>query len=308
MKSPASLPIAMLALSAATAPLHAQALPPITLSDLQHVSIISPVFYWNDATDVVRMASATCPKGRAFSGGVSIQKGSAALRILESYPDGESWVVRVVNRQRRNGAQTLQVRAFAVCLLPSARISSVQITQYPRLILQSHPFNLTAGQMGQADRAVCPPGTLVISGGFGRDPRFQAPSNLRMALSFPDTDAWNVRGVSEDTVQPAEVRSHAICLSGGNGLTIQNYNTVQFVSADVTLQSGASAVRQSIDCPDSAAYAIGGGARVLRGRGAAIEMQESFPDSMSSWTVAMTGGANWSGNARIRLYAVCIGP
>jgi hypothetical protein len=298
----------MLALAAATASGGAQTLPPITLSDLRHVSIISPVFYWSDTADVVHMASATCPKGRAFSGGVAIQKGSAALRILESYPDGESWVVRVVNRQRRDNAQALQVRAFAVCLLPSARISSVQITQYPRLILQSHPFNLPAGQMGQADRAVCPPGTLVISGGFGRDPKFQGPSNLRLALSFPDTDAWNVLAVSEDAAQPAEVRSHAICLSGSNGLTIQNYNTVQFVSADVTLQSGADAVRQSISCPDSAAYAIGGGARVLRGRSAAIEMQESFPDSMSSWTVAMAGGADRSGSARIRLYAVCIGP
>jgi hypothetical protein len=308
MKSPASLPITVLALAAAATPLCAQALPPITLSDLRHVSIISPVFYWNDAADVVRMASATCPKGRAFSGGVAIQKGSASLRILESYPDGESWVVRVVNRLRHDGTQPLLVRAFAVCLLPSARISSVQITQYPRLVFQAHPFTLAEGLAGQADRAACPQGTLVISGGFGRDPQFQGPSNLRLALGFPDTDAWNVRAVSEGTAQPVEVRSHAICLSGGNGLTIQNYNTMQFVTADVTLQSGEGAVRQSINCPDSAAYAIAGGARVLRGRSAAIEMQESFPDSMSSWTVAMAGSDDWTGSARIRLYAVCIGP
>jgi hypothetical protein len=294
--------------AAATAPLGAQALPPITLSELPHISIISPVFYWNDASNIVRMASATCPRGRAFSGGLAIQKGSASLRILESYPEGESWVIRVVNRQRRDSTQPLQVRAFAACLLPSARISSVQITQYPRLILQAHPFSLSPGPTGEADRVACPQGTLVISGGFGRAPQSQGPSNLRLALSYPDADAWNVRAVSEGAAQPAEARSHAICLSGGDGLTIQNYNTMQFVTADLTLQSSAGAVRHSINCPDSAAYAIAGGARVLRGRSAAVEMQESFPDSTSSWTVAMAGAADWTGSATIRLYAVCIGP
>jgi hypothetical protein len=29
---------------------------------------------------------------------------------------------------------------------------------------------------------------------------------------------------------------------------------------------------------------------------------------MSSWTVAMAGSDDWTGSARIRLYAVCIGP
>jgi hypothetical protein len=145
MTRQALLLIALGALAATAGPAHAQAVPPISLTQLPHVSIISPVFYWSDAADVVRMASATCPKGRPIAGGVAIQKGSASLRIQETYPDGESWVTRIVNRKTPDSTQPLEVRAFAVCLLPSARVSSIQLSQFPRLTQQSQAFSIPPG-------------------------------------------------------------------------------------------------------------------------------------------------------------------
>ena len=77
----------------------AQSTAPIEVAALPYIEIFSPTFFWNDEADFIRTGSTTCPKGRAITGGMNIQQGKASLRILESYPDGESWVMRVVNRQ-----------------------------------------------------------------------------------------------------------------------------------------------------------------------------------------------------------------
>ncbi len=69
---------------------RAQGIPPIQLSRLPHIAIISPVFYWDSQVDIVRTVSATCPNGRPIAGGIGIEKGNASLRIHESYPDGAS--------------------------------------------------------------------------------------------------------------------------------------------------------------------------------------------------------------------------
>ena len=45
----------------------------------------------------------------------------------------------------------------------------------------------------------------------------------------------------------------------------------------------------------------------IKGRSANIEMQESFPDTPESWTVAVTNrGDKKAGDATVKLYAVCI--
>ena len=130
MKPLGSLPIAalvaFLALAASAGSLRAgQTLEPAGVANLPYVEIFSPTFFWNDEADFIRVGSTTCPKGRAITGGVGIQQGKASLRILESYPDGESWVVRVVNRQKNDSVQSLQVRGFALCMLPAARKVSI---------------------------------------------------------------------------------------------------------------------------------------------------------------------------------------
>ena len=54
-------------------------------------------------------------------------------------------------------------------------------------------------------------------------------------------------------------------------------------------------------------YVLSGGARTVKGRSANVEMQESFPDSPASWTVAVTNrGDKKAGDATVKLYAVCI--
>ena len=99
-----SLPvIAMLLLagsigSLAAQDLPAKDLPPIQLSRLPHLAIISPTFTWDNQSNLVRTISATCPGGRPIGGGIGIEKGNGSLRISESYPDGASWVIRAANR------------------------------------------------------------------------------------------------------------------------------------------------------------------------------------------------------------------
>src|SRR5689334_21807639 len=112
----------------ATGP-FASAAEPIEVAKLPFLEIFSPTFFWSDEADVVRTGSANCPKGRAIAGGLNIQQGQGALRILESYPDGEAWMIRVVNRQRPDNVQSLQVRGFALCMLPAARKASIQMAQ-----------------------------------------------------------------------------------------------------------------------------------------------------------------------------------
>jgi hypothetical protein len=70
----------------------AQSTAPIEVAALPYIEIFSPTFFWNDEADFIRTGSTTCPKGRAITGGMSIQQGKASLRILESYPDGIWWV------------------------------------------------------------------------------------------------------------------------------------------------------------------------------------------------------------------------
>ena len=124
------------------------------MAKLPYIEIFSPTFFWNDEADFVRTGSTTCPKGRAITGGLSIQQGKASLRILESYPDGESWVMRVVNRQKPDNVQSLQVRGFALCMLPAARKASVLMAQQSKLLHVSSRFALPSGFV-ERDR---PPG------------------------------------------------------------------------------------------------------------------------------------------------------
>lgn len=303
--------LAVILLIGSASALAAQAIPPIQLSRLPHLAIISPVFYWDNQVDIVRTVSATCPSGRPISGGLSIEKGNGSLRIHESYPDGATWVTRAVNRRTATPAQPLQVRAFAVCLLPIARRDSVQIAQYPRLLQLSHRFALTPGDITTAERQACTQNTLVISGGMGLDPEFKGRSLVRMELSYPDRWAWNIRATNgADAGQPpAGVQIFGICLGNDDGLSIQDYQTIDFIEATVTVKPNDGAIRQSMACRNASARSIAGGARVARGANAAIEMQESFPDAPASWTVAVTNrGRGNAGDATVKLYAVCISP
>jgi hypothetical protein len=308
MKS-ASLAAVLLVGSAGA--LAAQGIPSIQISRLPHIAIISPVFYWDGQVDIVRTVSATCPNGRPIAGGLSIEKGNASLRIHESYPDGATWVMRAVNHRTAAAPQPLQVRSFAVCLLPVARRDSVQLAQYPRVLQLSHRFALPPGDITTAERQACAQNTLIISGGMGLDPEFKGRSLVRMELSYPDKWGWNVRAINgADAAQPtADVRVFGICLGNDEGLSIQDYQNVDFVEATVTVKSGDGAIRQSIGCRNALARSIAGGARVMRGANAAVEMQESFPDAPGSWTVAVTNRARGNtGDATVKLYAVCISP
>jgi hypothetical protein len=311
MRSPLPLAIATLLWAGAAGPAAAQGIPPIPLARFPHIAIISPVFFWEAKVDVVRTVSATCPQGRPIAGGISVQRGNGSFRIRESFPDGSSWVIRVVNRREIPDAQPLQVRAFAVCLLPVARTDSMQITQYPRLLHLSRRFALPPGDVTTAERQACAQNALVISGGMGLDPEFKGQARPRLELSYPDKWGWNIRTINGvDSGQPgAEARVHGVCLGTEEGLNIQNYQTVQFAEATVTVKPGQNAVRQSVRCREPSAHAIAGGARVTRGANASIEIQESFPDAAGSWTVAVANpGAGAKADAAVALYAICIAP
>ena len=312
MKISGSLLIAVLALTGAADSLRAQtaqSTEPIEVAKLPFIEIFSPTFFWNDEADFVRTGSTTCPKGRAITGGLSIQQGKASLRILESYPDGESWMMRVVNRQKPDHVQSLQVRGFALCLLPAARKASVLLSQQTRLLHVSTRFGVPSGFASTAGRQACPQGSLVIAGGFGIDPDYRGPSAPRLELSYPDPNGWNVRAVNGAPASGpgADGRAYAVCLGTKEGADIRYFQNVFFASADVTVKADQGVVRQSVPCRDQGAYVLAGGSRTLKGRSANIEMQESFPDSPSSWTIAVTNrGDKKAGDATVRLYAVCI--
>jgi hypothetical protein len=295
-------------------PAAAQSLPPIEISALPHIVIFSPEFYWSNTPDAVRMASATCPKGRAIAGGLSIRQGSASLRIQDSYPDGASWVVRFAVRRGEGAAspaQILRVRGFALCLLPVSRDFSVPFTEYPRLLYQSSPISIPRGGASTAGRQACPDGTLVISGGVGWESDQPASARLRMELSFPDPHGWNMRAANDANAAgpTADARVHAVCISKTDGVDISKHQTVSFVHADVTLKPDGSTLRQAVVCPEPQAYALGGGFRVMRGKNATVELRESFPDRPSSWTIAVSNRtARDVGSATVRLYAVCLKP
>jgi hypothetical protein len=306
-----AVPAAVWALAGAVRPLQAQtaqSTAPIEVAALPYIEIFSPTFFWNDEADVIRTGSTTCPKGRAITGGVSIQQGKASLRILESYPDGESWVMRVVNRQKPENVQSLQVRGFALCLLPAARKASVLLSQQSRLLHVSGRFGLPSGFASATGRQACPQGSLVISGGFGLDPEYRGPASPRLELSYPDPNGWNVKATNgaPATGPAADARAYAICLGTKEGVDIRNFQNVYFVAQDVTVKADNGTARQSIGC-GAGSYVLSGGSRTVKGRSANVEMQESFPDSPGSWTVAVTNrGDQKAGEAAVKLYAVCI--
>jgi hypothetical protein len=312
MKPSRTLLIAVLALTGTAGSLYAQTAQsnaPIELASLPYLEIFSPTFFWNDDANFVRTGSTTCPKGRAITGGVSIQQGKASLRILESYPDGESWVTRVVNRQKPDSVQSLQVRGFALCLLPAARKASVLMVQQTRLLHVSSRFGLPSGFASATGRQACPQGSLVISGGFGLDPEHRGPAAPRLELTYPDPNGWNVKAINgaPATAPAAEARAHAVCLGSKEGADIRGFQNIYIVDKDVTVKADNGDARQSVGCASEGAYVLAGGARTVKGRTANIEMQESFPDSPASWTVAVTNrGDNKSGDATVKLYAVCI--
>jgi hypothetical protein len=299
----AAVAIAGLAGNAAAGPTD-----PIEIAQLPYVEIFSPTFFWDDKADFVRVGSTTCPKGRAITGGLNIVQGKASLRILESYPDGESWVVRVVNRQKPAKVESLQVRGYALCMLPAARKVSVLMGQHTRLLHASTKFGLPAGYISGNGRQTCPRDSVVISGGFGLDPGYRGPNNLRLELSYPDPEGWNVRAVNgaDASGAAADVRAYAVCLGSKEGVDIRNYQNVYFVDADMAVKADNGMARQSIGCGDQG-YVLSGGSRTIRGRSAMVETQESFPDTPSSWTVAVTNRADKKGgDATVKLYAVCI--
>lgn len=314
MKPTGPLLIAILVLSASAGSLQAQRVQPaqpVDVSKLPFIEIFSPTFFWSDAADFVRVGSTTCPNGRAVAGGVSIRKGHASLRILESYPDGESWVMKVVNRQRPAKVASLQIRGFALCMLPAARRVSVMVTQYTRMLHLSDRFALAPGWVSATGRRGCPKGGLPVSGGFGLDRANRGPALPRLELSYPDPTGWNVRAVNGAAAPgpAAEARAYVVCLGNNDGASIRDYRTVYFVTTDVTVRRGNGVTRQSVGCGNERAYALAGGARTIHGRSALVEMQESFPDTLTSWTISLINrGGRRDGNATVRLYAVCIGP
>jgi hypothetical protein len=301
--------IVTLALASATGWFAAaHAAEPIQVAKLPFLEIFSPTFFWSDEADVVRTGSTNCPKGRAIAGGLSIAQGQASLRILESYPDGESWMMRVVNRKKPDAVQSLQVRGFALCMLPAARKASVQMSQQTKLLHVSSRFGLPAGFASTTSRQACPQGALIVSGGFGLDPEYKGPAAPRLELNYPDPNGWNVRAVNGEpgSAEAAQARTYAICLGTKEGADIRDYQTVFTVEKDVPVAADNGTARQAVGCGDGA-YVLGGGTHTIKGRSANIETQESFPDSPSSWTIGVTNrGDKRSGDATVRLYAMCI--
>ena len=317
MKSSGSLLIAvsaailgLLALAGSTSPLGAQtaqSTEPIEVAKFPYIEIFSPTFFWSDEADFVRTGSTTCPKGRAITGGLSILQGKASLRILESYPDGESWVMRVVNRQKPDNVQSLQVRGFALCMLPVARKASVLFSQQSRLSHVSSRFALPSGLVSATGRQACPQGARVIAGGFGLDPENKATAAPRLELSYPDPNGWNVRAINGATGTAADARAYAVCLGSKEGADIRNFQNIYYVGKDVLVKAENGEAKEAIGCGSEGAYVLAGGSRTVKGRSANIEMQESFPDTPGSWTVAVTNrGDKRAGDATVKLYAVCI--
>jgi len=302
---------AILGLAGSAGPLGAQtaqSTEPIEVAKFPYIEIFSPTFFWSDEVDFVRTGTTTCPKGRAITGGVSILQGKGSLRILESYPDGESWVMRLVNRQKPDAVQSLQVRGFALCMLPVARKASVLFSQQFKLSHVSSRFALPSGLVDTTGRQACPQGARVISGGFGLDPAYRGPAAPRLELSYPDPNGWNVRAINGAAAggTPADARTYAVCLGSKDGADIHNFQNIYYVGKDVPVKSDNGEAKDTVSCGDGA-YVLAGGTRTLKGRSANVEMQESFPDSPGSWTVAVTNrGDKRAGDATVRLYAVCI--
>src|SRR5204863_367169 len=300
----AAIMAVILALAGSAGPLGAQtaqSTEPIEVAKFPYIEIFSPTFFWSDETDFVRTGSTTCPKGRAITGGLSILQGKASLRILESYPDGESWVMRVVNRQKPDAVQSLQVRGFALCMLPAARKASVLFSQQSRLSHVSSRFGLPSGLASATGRQACPQGARVISGGFGLDPGYRGSAAPRLELSYPDPNGWNVRALNGATGTVADARAYAVCLGSKEGADIRNFQNIYYVGKDVLVKAENGEAKEAIGCGSEGAYVLAGGSRTVKGRSANVEMQESFPDSPGSWTVAVTNrGDKRAGDATVK--------
>jgi hypothetical protein len=307
-----AIPAVILALAGSTGPLGAQtaqSAEPIDVAKFPYIEIFSPTFFWSDEADFIRTGSTTCPKGRAITGGLSILQGKGSLRILESYPDGESWVMRIVNRQKPDTVSSLQVRGFALCMLPVARKASVPFAQQFKLSHVSTKFALPAGAVDATSRQACPQGSRVISGGFGLDPENKATAAPRLELSYPDPTGWNIRALNGAGAggTPADARAYAVCLGSKEGADIHNFQTIYYVGKEVLVKAENGEAKEAIGCGGEGAYVLAGGSRTVKGRSANVEMQESFPDTPGSWTVAVTNrGDKRAGDATVRLYAVCI--
>ena len=166
------------------------------MAALPYIEIFSPTFFWNDEADFVRTGSTTCPRGRAITGGLSIQQGKASLRILESYPDGESWVVRVVNRQKPESVHSLQVRGFALCLLPAARKASVLMAQQTKLLHVSGQVRIARGLLQRGRPPSLPAGLARHLGRIRARPGVPRRGVAAPELSYPDPNGWNIKAVN----------------------------------------------------------------------------------------------------------------
>jgi hypothetical protein len=285
----------------------AQSTEPIDVAKFPYIEIFSPTFFLSDEADFIRTGSTTCPKGRAITGGLSILQGKGSLRVLESYPDGESWVMRIVNRQKPTTVSSLQVRGFALCMLPAARKASVAFSQQSKLSHVSTQFSLPAGPADATSRQECPQGARVISGGFGMDAANKGTAAPRLELSYPDPKGWNIRAINTATGGTAsDARAYAVCLGSKDGADIHNFQNIYFASKDVLVAADNGAAKEAVGCGDGA-YVLAGGSRTVKGRPGNVEMQESFPDSPASWTVSVTNrGDKKAGDATVKIYAVCI--
>ena len=158
-------------------------------------------------------------------------------------------------------------------------------------------------------RQACPQGARVISGGFGLAPENRGPAAPRLELSYPDPNGWNVRAINGAAAggAPADARAYAVCLGSKEGADIRNFQNIYYVGKDVLVKADNGEAKEAIGCGDEGAYVLAGGSRTVKGRSANVEMQESFPDSPGSWTVAVTNrGDKRAGDATVKLYAVCI--
>jgi hypothetical protein len=168
---------------------------------------------------------------------------------------------------------------------------------------------MPAGYVSTPGHSACQPGALVLGGGFGLDQQYHGPSNLRLEQSYPDPNGWNVRAVNgaPATGPAADARIYTICLSNKDGADIRNYKTVYFAEAQAVVKADNGTTRESVKCGEPDSYIISGGMRSIRGRSASLELGESFPDSPSSWTVAVTNrGTKRDGDVTVRLTAVCL--
>ena len=79
-----------------------------------------------------------------------------------------------------------------------------------------------------------------------------------------------------------------------------------FAEGEALVKADNGTARQSVKCGEDS-YILSGGLRSIRGRSASLELQESFPDSPSSWTIAVNNrGSKRDGDVTVRIYAVCL--